>query len=343
MPDAATLATATLAPASWTSATWTSATLLAAAGLLLLAACAYVGISAAVALRFSLARRCRPAPCAGGEPVSFAARDGAARIDGWYLPAATAAAAASVTAHDIASTPAIVFVHGKDACRGDELKSPTFALAQALAAAGSAVLMIDLRGHGTSSRALLTYGQRERFDVLGAVDWLQARGHARIGVLGASMGAATALLAAAEEPAIRAVVADSAFADFQTMMQRQYRKLSGLPPCFLPGALLLSRLFTGVDVRQVRPLEQARRLQRRPVLVIHSEGDRFVPPADAHALAGVMGAECWTTDSPGHIGSYRAQPLAYTERVLGFFGRHLQPAPETVAAVYGLGEPALAG
>jgi dipeptidyl aminopeptidase/acylaminoacyl peptidase len=52
--------------------------------------------------------------------------------------------------------------------------------------------MIDLRGHGGSSTARLTYGARESQDVLGAVDWLRARGHGRIGVLGASMGAAPA-------------------------------------------------------------------------------------------------------------------------------------------------------
>ena len=42
----------------------------------------------------------------------------------------------------------MVFVHGKDARRGAELKSPTFALAHCLSDAGLAVLMIDLRGHG---------------------------------------------------------------------------------------------------------------------------------------------------------------------------------------------------
>ena len=47
--------------------------------------------------------------------------------------------------------------------------------------------------------------------MLGAVDYLLARGMAPagVGVLGASIGASAALLAAAEEPAIRAVVADS--------------------------------------------------------------------------------------------------------------------------------------
>ncbi|PZR03285.1 MAG: hypothetical protein DI536_36170 [Archangium gephyra] len=121
---------------------------------------------------------------------------------------------------------------------------------------------------------------RERFDVLGAVDWLRAHGYGRVGVLGASMGAATTLFAAAAEPAIAAVVADSPFVDFGLMIERQYRRLSRLPVWFLPGALALGRLLTGIDLLRVRPLDAAAALSGRPALVIHSEGDRFIPAAD---------------------------------------------------------------
>lgn len=278
---------------------------------------AYTGLCGVVAQRFTRAERRQPAGEAaaaaeGAAPVRFAARDGRAQISAWYLGLPPASARG-----------AVVFVHGKDACRGDELKGSTFALARRFQAAGFAVLMIDLRGHGHSSGARLTYGARERYDVLGAVDWLRALGHARVGLLGASMGAASALLAAADEPAVGAVVADSAFADFALMIRRQYRKLSRLPAFVLPGALALARALTGVRLECVRPIAAAAALAGRPVLVIHSEGDRFIPADDARALARQAGAQLWITTSQGHIGSYRAAPEAYTERVLGFFGQHL--------------------
>lgn len=289
-------------------------TLTAAAATLLLAS--YTGVAGFVAQRFTSAQRRLPCSEGGGAAarnVRFAARDGLASISAWYLPAAAAGP----------SGRAVVFVHGKDACRGEELKGPTFALAQRFNEAGIAVLMIDLRGHGHSSRARLTYGQRERFDVLGAVDWLRAQGHAHIGVLGASMGAASTLLAAADEPAIEALVADSAFADFGQMIERQYRKLTRLPAWVLPGALAIGRALTGVQLRQVRPVDAARRLAGRPCLLIHSAGDRFIPSADSRRLASAAGADLWITNSLGHVGSYRAEPAAYTERVLGFFEQHL--------------------
>jgi dipeptidyl aminopeptidase/acylaminoacyl peptidase len=279
----------------------------AAAAALLLAS--YTGIAGLVAQRFTSAQRKRPG-ASSARQVRFAARDGLATIAASYLPAAVARGA-------------VVFVHGKDACRGDELKGNTAELAARFNEAGFAVLMIDLRGHGDSSRARLTYGQRERFDVLGAVDWLRAQGHARIGVLGASMGAASTLLAAADEPGIHAVVADSAFCDFGQMIERQYRKLTRLPMILLPGALAIGHALTGVALQTVRPLEAAARLVGRPCLLIHSAGDRFIPVADARRLAAAAQGELWITENEGHIGSYRAEPVAYTARVLGFFEQHL--------------------
>jgi uncharacterized protein len=281
----------------------------AAAAALLLAS--YAGIAGLVAQRFTSAQRKRPQASAARQ-VRFRSRDGLALIAADYLPAAQ-------------SRAAVVFVHGKDACRGDELKGNTAELAACFNEAGFAVLMIDLRGHGDSSRARLTYGQRERFDVLGAVDWLRAQGQTRIGVLGASMGAASTLLAAADEPGIQAVVADSAFCDFGQMIERQFKRLSHLPGFVLPGALAIVRVLTGVALRSVRPLDAARRLglAGRPCLLIHSAGDRFIPAADASRLAEATKGELWITDSQGHIGSYRAEPAAYTRRVLGFFQHHL--------------------
>lgn len=276
---------------------------------LALVAAGYAGLAAFVAQRFTTARRKLPSALPA-RALRFPSRDGRATIAASWLPADDARAA-------------VVFVHGKDACRGDELKGDSLALAARLNAAGLSVLMIDLRGHGHSSGARLTYGERERHDVLGAVDWLRAQGVLRIGVLGASMGGACGLLAAADEPAIGALVADSAFADFGQMIERQFRRLSRLPACVLPGALAIGRALTGVALPRVCPLAAARRLTGRPCLLIHSAGDRFVPAADACRLAAAAGAELWITDSPGHIGSYRALPEAYADRVTGFFVQHL--------------------
>lgn len=61
----------------------------------------------------------------------------------------------------------------------------------------------------------------------------------------------------------------------------------------------------------------------RPLLVVHSQGDRFVSVDDTVAIAGAAAAECWITDSEGHIGSFAAAPGLYAERVVSFFAQHL--------------------
>lgn len=282
-----------------------------------LAAVAYAAACAVVAHRFTRARRKRPElaqqhPALADAAVRFAARDGRATIEGWYLPAWPQAGA-------------VVFVHGKDACRGDELKSPSYALAQSLRARGLSVLMIDLRGHGDSSDARLTYSEHERHDVLGAVDFLRGKGYApgAIGLLGASMGASTALRAAAAEAAVGCVVADTPFADLSAMLQTQFRRLTGLPMWFLPGALLMGRLLSGVHPARVRPVDEMPRLRGRPVLVIHSQADPFIPLAHGRMLARACGGRLWVTQAPRHIGSYLAMEHTYTAVVSDFFCRHL--------------------
>jgi fermentation-respiration switch protein FrsA (DUF1100 family) len=294
---------------------WATLTLFAVLGLVYMLACA------CIAHRFTQTRPSRQAP----QPlppdlqphaVRIAARDGRASIDAFYLPA----------------TPrqgAVIVVLGRDSGLASAQRASSLALAERLRATGMSVLLIDLRGHGRSSPARLSYGWHERHDVLGAVDYLLARGYApgRIGVFGCSLGASTAVLAAAEEQALGAVVVDSTFASFEQMLGRQFARLSRLPCWFLPGTLAIGRLMLGVDVRRVQPLACMPQLRDRAVLVIHSEGDRFVPATDAFDLATACGGECWRTDSQGHGRSYRALPLAYEVRVATFFARHLDVTP----------------
>jgi uncharacterized protein len=231
---------------------------------------------------------------------------------------------------------AVLFVHGKDGSRGAEVRVSTEPLVRALHAAGVAVLMLDLRGHGDSAASRMTYGIDEADDVLGAIDWLRAQGFTdgRIGVFAASMGGAGVLRAALRDKAIGPIVLDSTYADFAAMIDGQFTTLTGLPRCFLPGALLASRWLTGADLRRIRPVDDAQRLRHRPVLVIHAQGDPFVPVAHARRLAAAARGELWVTAGEHHLASFRDTPLRYVQRVAGFFERHLgRPVARPAAAL----------
>jgi alpha-beta hydrolase superfamily lysophospholipase len=231
------------------------------------------------------------------------------------------------------ATRAVVLTHGKDCSRGHELKTSTHVLVQALHASGLAVLMLDLRGHGESESARMSYGLHERHDVLGAVDWLRARGFApeRIGFLGASMGGACVIGALAADPRlVGPLVLDSTFADFAEMMHRTFARLSRMPRWLLPTTLWWSRRLLRADLRQLRPAEELARCARRPLLVVHARHDPFVRVDHAHALVRAGDGELWVTEGRHHLAAFRDAPDEYIARVVSFFDAHLVTRAERV-------------
>lgn len=287
------------------------------ASLALVGAASYVLLGWRVAQRYSRASRTAPRPQRTGsgqalDEVSFPARDGRARIDAWYLPAAF-------------RRGAVIVVHGQDGCRGDGAGQPSLSLASRLVDRGLSVLLIDLRGHGSSSDAPLTYSEHERHDVLGAVDWLRAQGYAagRIGVIGMGLGASAAMRAAAADPAIGAVVADSPFADAGVVLRRRLRAAAGLPGWLLPVVLWACRWRSGVDVARVRPLSEMAALAGRPVLVIHGGADPVIPLEEGRAMAEASAAVLWVTPSCRHLGSSVEAPEIYGDVVGIFLAGHL--------------------
>ncbi|HWI60364.1 MAG TPA: alpha/beta hydrolase [Symbiobacteriaceae bacterium] len=240
------------------------------------------------------------APAPPYEDVVFASDRDGARLSGWYLPAPAGT-----------GDRCIIIVHG---FLNDRLvHGRGLPLTEALREQGFSVLLFDLRGQGESGGGPVTFGAREPWDVAGAVRYVRSRGAEHVGLLGYSIGAVAALLAAAADPAIEAVVADSAWAD-------------------LPA---LYRYLTLADERKVRPAAAVSGLGARPLLLIHGTADRVIPVAESEKLmaaaAGNPLAELWVVPGARHTHSYEADPAAYIQRVVGFLNssvRALTPMPK---------------
>lgn len=289
----------------------------------------YLVLAVVVAHRFTTPKRVLSPEHVGAlyERVQFCARDEALQLAASYR-------------RTTGATGAVILVHGRDASRGDELRGTTVSLVLELAARGLSVVMLDLRGHGESEAARLTFGRREPRDVLGAVDFLLARGYQprSIGILGASMGGVSAIAAAAEEPAIGALVTDSAFARLDDVLHAQFARLTRLPTCVLSGALLAARVLTGESLLHHPPAVNMLQLRGRPTLVIHAERDPFVPVHHAHALAQAGESAVWITPGNRHLASFGVAGREYEALVGAFFARHLAAvAPEVI-----LGETVMA-
>ncbi len=256
------------------------------------------------------------------QTVSFPSRRDHLLIRGWLMPGLLPDGKQTVQR-------TILVVHGIPGNRGSSL---VLSVSAALVQHGFAVLALDLRGNGESAPAPGSLGEFEQRDILGAVDFLRAGalpfpvlGRPRvIGGWGMSLGASTLLLAAAAEPAIRAIVSDSAFADAAALVRARWEQ-SGPPSWLLPGALLAGQLLYGVNYDQARPVAVVAQIAPRPILFIHGTADSSVPIANMDQLVAAASrppdahVQAWKVPGAQHVEAFSLMPDAYVQRMVAFY------------------------
>ena len=256
------------------------------------------------------------------EDAAFHGRDQEVQLVGWYLPGRGQGAQ---------DNPHVIFVHGLSSVRsgGD---GEALELAGRLVAEGYNVLLFDLRGHGQSEGDQISGGYFERWDVLGAYDYLveeQGAAPGKVGLLGYSMGGVTSILAAAEEPGIAAIVADSPFAAATDLIVQEASRKTPFPrwliPAFVPVTSLMAKAIYGIDIGALNSEKAATQLDY-PLLIIHGEEDDRVPidHGERVAAAAPEGTVFWSTDAPGHVESFAEYPDEYFLRVNEYFQERLK-------------------
>lgn len=249
------------------------------------------------------------------EAVTFPASDGL-EIGAWFVPPADSSCAQAT----------MILVHGLSGNRGELLPE-----ASALAKQGYGTLLLDLRNHGASEGTITTLGTLEVNDIRGAVEFLKTRPEVddeRIGILGFSLGGATAIMAAARIPDIQVVVSESAYMDLRVDVVPIVRALTGgYPPALHPAAVLwFASQETGTDLNTVQPINDLAQIAPRPILFIHGEQDMVVPPADAEAMyaAASEPKELYIVPGADHENFFKVEPVEYEQRLLTFLDTHLK-------------------
>lgn len=208
-----------------------------------------------------------------------------------------------------------------------DTKRTMLGLGRALAARGYRAVLPDLRGHGRSSGDWLTFGAVESRDLSQLLDELARRGllARRVGVYGASYGGATAILLAARDPRIAAVVAAAPFASAREVIHAYMRRV--YPRWLVPDAWIDRAIDSAGEAASFDPQEadpsQAIRRSNAPVLLIHGRQDRIIGWKQSRRLheAAPTRSRLILLEHAGHAAIFRDKNGTISREALGWFDR----------------------
>jgi pimeloyl-ACP methyl ester carboxylesterase len=236
------------------------------------------------------------------EEVAFASSDGE-QIRGWWIPADRSAGT-------------VVMVHGLNRSRIEMVRRVPFVHRRAWNA-----LLIDLRHHGASGGRATTFGAREKEDVKAAATFARERSPGPIVLWGVSLGGASVVLAAAEQPEVAAVICDSSYRSLADTVRhhlelfRRFRWWLRVVPTWpvADEAIYWMGRRGGFDPASVDVVAAAQRLGGRPALFVANSDDRRMPKEIAFELQKAAGARAEVLVVPGrsHGGAWRDGTAAY--------------------------------
>jgi len=190
-------------------------------------------------------------------------------------------------------------------------------------------VMFDFRSHGENKRSLTTIGCHEHKDVTTIAKWIKKNkpnlAKVPLIILGVSMGGASALKAAENDPTIcDALIVDSSFSNLRSMLYKTFVDKSGLPT--FPFFYVMKKMFNylgACDLDKMKPLDSVKKI-KKPLLLIHSCIDSFVPVQESllmYAQGAKTGAKLWIAPECKHGWLHKRYPGLYKKKVSKFLDK----------------------
>jgi alpha/beta superfamily hydrolase len=210
--------------------------------------------------------------------------------------------------------PVIILTHGTPGNRVSMIQRAEFLFKH-----GYNVMLFDFQSYGKSQGYMSTLGLVESEDILSAISYLKSlpdTSDSKIGVLGLSMGATSAVLAASRTNDITALVAESCPMD------------ATLVPGDVPDEQAreadkeLVELVYGVDITQARPIDVVSKLGgHTAIFFINGDSDEETPLARMFALyqAAQQPKKYWVVPGAAHAQSFAVDTNDYIANVDTFF------------------------
>jgi fermentation-respiration switch protein FrsA (DUF1100 family) len=218
--------------------------------------------------------------------ASFTSDDGV-RLVGWWIDAAKLPRGTDPDLAGDWGKRTVVLCHGIGSAKERELD-----LAKYLAERGYNVLVFDFRGHGESGGNFVSFGIRERFDVMAAIAWTKAKHPVEAEHLfgmGSNCGAAALVGAAVEKgpgEQLDGIVLYEPFSRFSEVINENAKRILPGPASWLVRyiSIPLASLHAGANLEGFAPVEMIDQVWPRPVLIVQGRAQTFVSPEQSMDL-----------------------------------------------------------
>ena len=237
------------------------------------------------------------------EDVELKTDDGL-RLSAWWMP------------NGKPDRPPVVVLHGLGASKAHMIDYILFAQQQ-----GNPTLAIDFRGHGDSDPSLTSIGFYESHDAMAAMKFVRSRGAGNPVLWGTSMGAVSALLAAARDGSAAGVIADAPFDTYRNTVLHHAKLMYGLSEYpFVAMAFPMIEQRARFRIDDVDCLRAAGEV-RAPLLVLAAEKDTRMPiPVVRSVYDRAAGPkEFWVIPGEGH--ENRGFGVDFRKRISEFLGK----------------------
>ncbi len=240
------------------------------------------------------------------ESVRFASKTGS-ELSGWYF------------AGDSTKGGALL-MHGVRGNRLEMLDRAYF-----LNEAGYSVLIFDFQAHGESEGEEITFGYLESLDAEAAFEYLNNRLTVKsIGVIGMSLGGASALLGEAAEQA-DALIIEAVYPTLvDAAKDRLEMRLGKIGRLFSPLITGQMKLRIGVSSNFLRPIDKMEQLST-PIMIIAGENDRRTHITESEKMfeSAPEPKEFWPIVGAAHENFHAFVGEEYEHRVMEFFEKNL--------------------
>lgn len=193
---------------------------------------------------------------------------------------------------------------------------------------GYNILLPDQRAHGRSRSRTITFGIKERYDVLSWVNYCNDTfgSDTPIILMGVSMGAATVMMSAELNlpPNVAGIIADCGYSSPKEIITEVIRKMKFPPKPTYALARLGARIFGGFDPNSASALDSIAKC-KVPLLLVHGDADTFVPCSMSQKLYDAANCEkdLLIVHGAEHGVSYYRDTEAYVAALDKFFDKIL--------------------